>query len=154
VDVVIGVFRELIDVRGEEKAAALVQFAGGTAPELLQLSRVQGERQALITAEKRLHAGDTKGAQELAQQAMDKKIGDQGRALFILAEVAVANKNMPAALDDFHRAIAEAKEARVIAWSRTPPQSGRCAATPHRAITTITMSPALMATWTAARECG
>jgi len=47
----------------------------------------------LLTAEKRLARGDPKGAQELAQQALDKKIGDQGRALFILAEVAVANKN-------------------------------------------------------------
>jgi hypothetical protein len=43
---------------------------------------------------------------------------------------------------------------RAIAWSPTPPQSGRCAATPHRATTTITTSPAQMETWTAAGECG
>jgi len=108
---------ELIDVRGEEKAAALVQFAGGTAPELLQLSRVQGERQALITAEKRLHAGDTKGAQELAQEALNRKIGDPGRALFILAEVAVANKDMTGARDNFQKAIQEAKDPTVVGWS-------------------------------------
>ncbi len=99
-----------------DNPAAEGEFASAASPELLQLSRLQ-DRQMLMNAEKRLTAGDTKGAQELAQQALDRKIGDQGRALFILAEVAVANKNMPAALDNFHKAIAEAKEARVIAWS-------------------------------------
>lgn len=107
---------DAVDVRKEEKEAAAVDFAKSASPELLQLSRLQ-DRQMLVNAEKRLAAGDTKGARELAQQAMDKKIGDQGRALFILAEVAVANKDMPTALDNFHKAIAEAKEARVIAWS-------------------------------------
>jgi tetratricopeptide (TPR) repeat protein len=107
---------DAVDVRKEEKEAAAVDFAKSASPELLQLSRLQ-DRQMLVNAEKRLAAGDTKGARELAQEAMDKKIGDQGRALFILAEVAVANKDMPTALDNFHKAIAEAKEPRVIAWS-------------------------------------
>jgi tetratricopeptide (TPR) repeat protein len=107
---------DAVDVRKEQKEAAAVDFAKSASPELLQLSRLQ-DRQMLVNAEKRLAAGDAKGARELAQQAMDKKIGDQGRALFILAEVAVANKDMPTALDNFHKAIAEAKEPRVIAWS-------------------------------------
>ena len=55
---------------------------------MLQLSRLE-DRQILVNAEKRLTAGDTKGAQELAQQALQKKVGDQGRALFILAEAAL-----------------------------------------------------------------
>jgi tetratricopeptide (TPR) repeat protein len=93
-----------------------VEFASGASPELLQLSRLQ-DRQMLPNAEKRLAAGDTKGAQELAQQALDRKIGDPGRALFIMARVAAANKDMPAALDNFHKAIAEGKEITVIAWS-------------------------------------
>ena len=71
-----------------------------SAPELVQLSRLE-DRRMLMTAEKRLAAGDPKGAQELAQQALDKKIGDQGRALFILAQVAVANKNREGALREF-----------------------------------------------------
>ena len=78
--------------------------ASVSAPELVQLSRLE-DRQMLVTAEKRLKAGDPKGAQELAQQAIDKKIGDQGRALFILAQVAVANKNMDGARDNFQKAI-------------------------------------------------
>ena len=71
----------------------------------------------LVTAEKRLAAGDPKGAQELAQQALDKKIGDQGRALFILAQVAVANKNMDGARDNFQKAIDTAQDPKVVGWS-------------------------------------
>jgi hypothetical protein len=107
---------DAIDLKAEEKAAGLVQYANASAPELVQLSRLE-DRQMLITAEKRLKAGDPKGAQELAQQAIDKKIGDQGRALFILAQVAVANKNMDGARDNFQKAIQEAKDPKVVGWS-------------------------------------
>jgi len=105
-----------IDVKAEEKAAAAVQYASVSAPELVQLSRLE-DRRMLVTAEKRLKAGDAKGAQELAQQALDRKIGDQGRALFILAQVAVANKNMEGAKENFQKAIEAAKDPKVIGWS-------------------------------------
>ncbi len=62
-------------------------------------------------------AGDAKGAQELAQQALDKKIGDEGRALFILAQVAVANKNREGAAENFQKAIQATKDPKVVAWS-------------------------------------
>jgi len=105
-----------IDIKQEQKAAQEVQFANATAPELVQLSRLE-DRRMLVTAEKRLAAGDAKGAQDLAQQALDKKIGDQGRALFILAQVAVANKNREAALDNFQKAIQATKDPKVVGWS-------------------------------------
>ena len=85
-----------------------MQFARSSAPELVQLSRLE-DRRMLVTAEKRLAAGDPKGAQELAQQALDKKIGDEGRALFILAQVAVANKNREGAAENFQKAIRRRK---------------------------------------------
>jgi hypothetical protein len=105
-----------IDVRQQEKAAGEVQFARASAPELVQLSRLE-DRRMLMTAEKRLAAGDPKGAQELAQQALDKKIGDEGRALFILAQVAVANKDREGALGNFQKAIQATKDPKVVAWS-------------------------------------
>jgi tetratricopeptide (TPR) repeat protein len=105
-----------IDVGKEAKAANDVQFVSTTQPELVQLSRLE-DRRMLVTAEKRLAAGDAKGAQELAQQALDKKIGDQGRALFILAQVAVANKNREAALENFQKAIQATKDPKVVGWS-------------------------------------
>ncbi|HVI07934.1 MAG TPA: DUF4932 domain-containing protein [Candidatus Binatia bacterium] len=107
---------ENIDLKKEEKAAAEVQFASAASPELVRLSRPE-ERRMLITAEKRLAAGDPKGAQEQAQQALDKKIGDQGRALFILAEVAVANRNRDGAQDNFQKAIAATSDPKVVGWS-------------------------------------
>jgi hypothetical protein len=107
---------EGVDVKKEERAASDVQFANRTSPELVQLSRPE-ERRMLLTAEKRLAAGDPKGAQELAQQSLEKKIGDQGRALFILAEVAVANKNRDGAQDNFQKAIEASKDPKVVGWS-------------------------------------
>lgn len=107
---------EGIDLKQEEKAAAAVQYADTTAPELVQLSRLE-DRRMLINAEKRLAAGDPTGAQQLAQQALDKKVGDQGRALFILAQVAVANKNRESALDNFQKAIQATKDPKVVGWS-------------------------------------
>lgn len=107
---------DAIDVRQQQKAAAEVQFARNTTPELVQLSRLE-DRRMLVTAEQRLAAGDPQGAQELAQQALDRKIGDQGRALFILAEVAVADKNREGALTNFQKAIQVTKDPKVVAWS-------------------------------------
>jgi tetratricopeptide (TPR) repeat protein len=111
-----GDFLENVDLKKEEKAAAEVQFASAASPELVRLSRPE-ERRMLVTAEKRLAAGDPKGAQELAQLALDKKIGDPGRALFILAEVAVANKNRDGAQDSFQKAIAASQDPTVLGWS-------------------------------------
>src|SRR5947209_3023621 len=105
-----------IDLKAQEKAANEVQYVRVSAPELVQLSRLE-DRRLLVTAEKRLAAGDPKGAEELAHQALEKKIGDPGRALFILAEAAVANRNREGALDNFQKAIQETKDQKVLAWS-------------------------------------
>ena len=113
---VYGDFLENINLQKEAKAAAETQFASVASPELVRVSRPE-ERRMLVTAERRLAAGDPKGAQELAQQALDKKIGDQGRALFILAEVAVAKKNRDGAQDSFRKAIEASKDPTVLGWS-------------------------------------
>jgi hypothetical protein len=105
-----------IDVGKEKKRASEVQFASQATPELLYLSR-SGDGTLLQTAEKRLSAGDLKAAQELAQQALQEHRGDQGRALFIMAQVATANRDMDGAQGYFERAIKAAGEPKVIAWS-------------------------------------
>src|SRR5258708_16282320 len=68
-----------IDVKAQQKAAAEVQYARVSAPELVQLSRLE-DRRMLVTARQRLEAGGPNGAQELAQQGLDKKIGGAGLA--------------------------------------------------------------------------
>ncbi len=107
---------DAIDLKQQEKVANEIEFADVASPELVQLSRLE-DRRMLSTAEKRLEAGDPKGAEELAHQALDRKIGDQGRALFILAEVAVADKNRDGALENFQKAIQATKDPKVVGWS-------------------------------------
>ena len=77
----------------------------------------QGTAQLLQTAEKRLAAGDLKAAEDLAQQALTEQPTDQGKALFIMAQVATANRDMHGAQSYFERAIQVAQEPKVIAWS-------------------------------------
>ena len=105
-----------IDVRGEEKRAANIEFANQASPEVLFLPR-RGPDQLLLTAEKRLSAGDPGSAQKLAQQALDEQREDPGRALFILAEIATMKRDMEGARDYFQRALGVAKEPKVVAWS-------------------------------------
>jgi hypothetical protein len=107
---------ENIDLKAQEKAANELQYVEVSAPELVQLSRME-DRRILSTADKRLAAGDPKGAQELAQQALEKKIGDPGRAQFILAQAAVMSKNREVALEDFQKAIQQTKDPKIVAWS-------------------------------------
>ncbi len=106
-----------IDVRKEERLAAATPFANQADPEILHLARSPLEGKLLITAEQRLSTGDVAGAQKLAQQALDEKSEDAGRALFILAEVSVKNKDMLGARNYFEKALGVAHEPKVIAWS-------------------------------------
>ena len=105
-----------IDVGREMKRASQIQFAGEAAPELLHLARPRNDN-LLLTAERRLSAGDPETAQKLAQQALDEGQGDAGRALFILAQVATANRDMEGAKSYFERALQMGHEPKVIAWS-------------------------------------
>ena len=105
-----------IDVGRETKRAGQVQFAAQADPELLHLSR-PNENKILVQAEERLAAGDRDSAQKLAQQVLDEKGSDPGRALFILAEVAAASSNMDGARNYFERALEVAHEPKVVAWS-------------------------------------
>ena len=105
-----------IDVGREMKRASQIQFASQASPELLHLSR-PNDTHLLLTAEKRLSAGDLEGAQKLAQQALDENREDAGRALFILAQVATMNRDMQGARNYFERALEVAQEPKVIAWS-------------------------------------
>jgi len=105
-----------IDVGKERRRASQVTFASTSDTELLHLSRPQ-QGKLLVAAEQRLSAGDTESAKKLAQQALDERNEDQGRALFILAEVATHNSDMQGARNYFERALEVAHEPKVLAWS-------------------------------------
>src|SRR5258708_33164929 len=53
----------------------------------------------------------------MAQQALEEDQEDAGRALFILAEIGIRNKDMEGARTYFERALQTAHEPKVIAWS-------------------------------------
>jgi hypothetical protein len=105
-----------IDVNKEKKSAAQIKFASKADQELLHLSR-PAEGKLLVSAEQRLSRGDAEAAKRLAQQALDEKREDPGRALFILAQVATMNRDMQGARNYFQQALDVAHEAKVVAWS-------------------------------------
>jgi tetratricopeptide (TPR) repeat protein len=105
-----------IEVGKEMKWAAQIQFASQAAPEVLRPARPQNDN-LLLKAERRLAAGDPEGAQKLAQRALDEQNSDSGRALFILAEVATANRDIDGARSYFERTLQTAHEPQLIAWS-------------------------------------
>jgi len=104
-----------IDVRKEQKQASQIQFASAAEPELLQLARPR-QGKLLATAEERLSAGDAENAEKLAKQALAEKTEDPGRALFILAEIAL-HGNINGARDYFQQALSATNEPKVVAWS-------------------------------------
>jgi tetratricopeptide (TPR) repeat protein len=105
-----------IDVGKETKRISQIEFASQASPELLHLSGGRKQR-LLLDAERRLAAGDKETAQKLAQKALDEQEEDPGRALFILAQVATANRDMEGARKYFEQALQTAHEPKVIAWS-------------------------------------
>ena len=105
-----------IEVGKEMKRAAQIEFASQAAPEVLRQARPQNDN-LLLKAERRLAAGDPEGAQKLAQKALDEQTSDSGRALFILAEVATANRDIDGARSYFEQALETAREPKLIAWS-------------------------------------
>jgi hypothetical protein len=105
-----------IEVGKERRRASYIEYATEAAPELLHLAGRPNER-LLLNAERRLAAGDSETAQTLAQKALDDQQEDPGRALFILAEVATANRDLEGARKYFEQALQKAHEPKVIAWS-------------------------------------
>ena len=105
-----------IDIKKEEKRAADTQFASEASPEVLSFARPKSAHLVAV-AERRLAAGDMKAAQELAEKALNDGHEDAGRALFVLAQVATANRDMAGAEGYFERALKATQEPKVVAWS-------------------------------------
>ncbi|MGH9511012.1 MAG: hypothetical protein ACRD2U_02635 [Terriglobales bacterium] len=106
-----------IDVGKEKKRASEIHFAAKADPEILHVARPASEASLLIVAQEKLSAGDADSAQKLAQDALDQKKEDPGRALFILAQVATMHRDINGARDYFQKALAVAQEPTVVAWS-------------------------------------
>jgi hypothetical protein len=106
-----------IDLKAEAKRASNIEFSDAASPEVLYLPQAKPKSRLLVDAEKRLTAGDSAGAQKLAQQALEGHEEDPGRAYFILAQVASMSSDMNGARDYFQHALGATKEPKVLAWS-------------------------------------
>ncbi len=111
----LGDFLYNLDVDHEKKRAQAQQFTTRAPQEVL--ARAKAAPGPLEMAEQRFGAGDYDTAKALAQQALDDKSGDEGRALFLLAQVASLNKDIKGAKTYFTRAAGASKDPHVIAWS-------------------------------------
>jgi len=111
----LGDFLYNLDVAREKKRAEAQAFTTKAAPEVLAKARPAPG--PIELAEQRFGAGDYDSARDLAQQALNDKKSDEGRALFLLAQVASLNKDINGAKSYFARALETSKDPHVIAWS-------------------------------------
>jgi tetratricopeptide (TPR) repeat protein len=104
-----------MDVTVELNRAKHTTFNQHPSTEVVQ--RSPRELRGLDLAEMKLMKGDTDGAGALAQQSVADKSGDAARANFILARVAIMQRDVPTAQHDFEETIRLSKDPRMLAWS-------------------------------------
>ncbi|MGE0405823.1 MAG: tol-pal system YbgF family protein [Candidatus Korobacteraceae bacterium] len=104
-----------VDVRAERRRASNIIFASQAAPDVMNTS--PATRSLLDSAEQRMAAGDFLGAGKLAQQALDEKRGEPGRAYFLLAQAATLNKDGEGARNYFLRTLEASDDPRIVAWT-------------------------------------
>ena len=103
-----------INLEQQQKNAATIPFLKSGTPELVRKSQ---HREMLVDlAERALASGNFGGAESYAQQAIRNQ-EDQGRALFVLARVAVAGGKLSDAQGFFERAASAATDTKVRGWS-------------------------------------
>jgi tetratricopeptide (TPR) repeat protein len=103
-----------IDAEKQQKIADAVPFLKSSTPELVRKS--QRKEMLVDLAERALASGNLDGAQNYAQQAIQNQ-EDQGRALFVLARVAVAGGKLNDAQGFFERAAAASSDVKIRGWS-------------------------------------
>jgi hypothetical protein len=104
-----------MDLGAERKRVQSIAFASQQMPEVMYTA--PGTRNLLDMAEQRMASGDYTGASKLAQQAVDEKQPDVGRAYFLLAQAAVMNKDGEGARNYFERTLTTSDDPRIVAWS-------------------------------------
>lgn len=104
-----------MDVPSIMSAAKHIDFDQQGEGEML--SREPEQPQGLDRAELKLMKGDVAGAGAMAEKAIAEHTGEPGRAEFILARVDLMSNKVDDAVAAFQKTLAEAKDARYLAWS-------------------------------------
>lgn len=99
----------------EKRRVQNIVFASHADPEITE--PVAPQSIILDKAEGKLVAGDTAGAEHLAQQALAEHTSNPGRAQFILARADIMSGKMDAAVQAFTQATQISHDLRIIAWS-------------------------------------
>ena len=103
-----------INLDDQLKFAATVPFLKTGTPELVRKN--QHKEMLVDLAERALASGNFDGARNYAQQAIQNH-EDQGRALFVLARVAVAGGKLEDARGFFERASSVSSDVKIRGWS-------------------------------------
>ena len=104
-----------MDVNTELNRVKHIDFIAQAPVDVVQ--RAPRQLRGLDLAEASLMKGNTDVAGKLAQQSLDDRAGDAGRANFILARVAIMHRDIAAAQHDFDETIRLSKDPRMLAWS-------------------------------------
>jgi tetratricopeptide (TPR) repeat protein len=92
--------------------------AGGLRQRDPSLAKPTGvDANPLAKASESLSKGDTEGALELAQQAIQTKQGDPGQAMFLIAQAHALQGDMTEAEQSFSQALSMTKDPHTVAWS-------------------------------------
>jgi tetratricopeptide (TPR) repeat protein len=104
-----------MDMDAEVGRAKKIEFAAESSSDVV----TRGPRQltGIDLAELKLMKGDTAGAAQLAQQALDQHTGDPARADYILALATLGHNDMDGAQHLFAEAVRLSKDPRTLAWS-------------------------------------
>ncbi|HEY0796634.1 MAG TPA: hypothetical protein VGD64_12720 [Acidisarcina sp.] len=104
-----------MDVDIQVRQAKKIEFAAEGSSDVVR--RTPRQLSGLDLAELKLMKGDTAGAGQLAQQALDQHSGDPARADYILALATLSKNDMEGAQHLFDEAIRLSKDPRTLAWS-------------------------------------
>ena len=99
----------------EKRRIQDIVFVSHTDQDVLQ--RASAQSAILDQAERKLAAGDTSAAAQMAQQALSQHTSNPGRAQFILARADIMSGKMEAAVQAFTQATKISRDPRTIAWS-------------------------------------
>jgi hypothetical protein len=105
-----------LDVDHERKHARGITFSSHAAPEVLQASIIRRDPK-LTQGEQALIKGDLDAAEGFANQVLNGREEDAGKAYFLLARVATMKGDMEGAKSYFYLALQRGGDPRTQAWA-------------------------------------
>jgi tetratricopeptide (TPR) repeat protein len=106
-----------MDVDRERKHAQEIVFSKETSVDPLRPHTAPRKTEGMDLAELDLAKGNTADASDLAEKALANPKGDHGRAEYVLARIALMEKQPGEAMKNFEDTLKQSKDPRTLAWS-------------------------------------